>query len=344
MKIERILSLLALVCAQAGACFAQTNPNLRTYFTEDVGLKDEQVAAIRSGKATSVKLPSRTAAEIFVFGAVYVHGSPDAYVKLSTDYDRLRKLPGYLALQKFSAPPQLSDVKEFTIEKDDIDALKHCKPGDCDVQLPASSIEELKKSLDWSAPDLANGVNEYAREKAIELLTAYQREGNSVLGTYNDKEHPTEVPEQFKYVLSYSKALPRYLPDFYNYLLAYPNAKPANVADSFYWAKVAFGLKPTMRLVHVVTLRSETGGGPLYAIAEKQIYSSHYFQTALDLTFCIPEAGGSDGAGYYLVKVMGSEQAGLTGLKGSIVRKAAVDRSASSLQKSLAAIKEELER
>jgi hypothetical protein len=40
--------------------------------------------------------------------------------------------------------------------------------------------------------------------------------------------------------------------------------------------------------------------------------------------------------------VMGSQQAGLTGFKGSIVRKAAVSRSASSLQKSLASIKDTL--
>jgi len=36
---------------------------------------------------------------------------------------------------------------------------------------------------------------------------------------------------------------------------------------------------------------------------------------------------------------MGSEQAGLTGVKGSMVRKVAAGRSASSLEKSLAAIK-----
>jgi hypothetical protein len=40
---------------------------------------------------------------------------------------------------------------------------------------------------------------------------------------------------------------------------------------------------------------------------------------------------------------MGSEQAGLTGFKGSIVRKVAVDRSASSLQKLMTAIKTALE-
>jgi hypothetical protein len=44
-----------------------------------------------------------------------------------------------------------------------------------------------------------------------------------------------------------------------------------------------------------------------------------------------------------LIKAMGSEQASLTGSKGSIVRKVAVGRSASSLEKLLAAIKNILE-
>ena len=42
--------------------------------------------------------------------------------------------------------------------------------------------------------------------------------------------------------------------------------------------------------------------------------------------------------------LMGSEQAGLTGFKGSIVRKSAVGRSVSNLQKSLTTIKNALEK
>jgi len=39
----------------------------------------------------------------------------------------------------------------------------------------------------------------------------------------------------------------------------------------------------------------------------------------------------------------GSQQAGLTGLKGSIVRKVAVDKTRSSLERALATIKQNLE-
>jgi hypothetical protein len=47
--------------------------------------------------------------------------------------------------------------------------------------------------------------------------------------------------------------------------------------------------------------------------------------------------------GFYLIKAMGSEQAGLTGVKGSVVRKAAVDRPVSSLRNVLAAARNAVE-
>src|SRR5262249_1673887 len=150
-------------------------------------------------------------------------------------------------------------------------------------------------------------------------LIAYQHSGNEALGVYNDKRDPTEVSKQFAYMLSYSKALPEQLPDFYHYLLSYPNGKPANVEDTFYWARVKFGLKPTLRVVQTLTMRGEPTDSIAYAIAEKQLYSSHYFETALDLAFCVRD--DTKQQGFYLIMAMGSEQAGLSGVKGSIVRK-----------------------
>jgi hypothetical protein len=238
------------------------------------------------------------------------------------DFDRLRKLPSYLALGVFSNPPQLSDLKDFSFDDDDVQALKDCKPGDCLIQMPASSIEELHRSVDWSAPNVKEQVNQHLQKTALQRLLAYQREGNQVLGVYNDKRNPTEVPQQFAYMLSYAKALPERLPDFYQYLLTYPNGKPGNVEDTFYWARVKFGLKPTLRVVQVVTMRGNPTDEMAYAIAEKQLYSSHYFETALDLSFCIRGSDDSKQPGFYLIMAMGSEPAGLTGVKGPIVRKA----------------------
>jgi hypothetical protein len=334
---------LAVVCGAVTPTWSQANPELHTYFKEYIGLSDDEIATILSGQAIAKTLHSRIPAEIFVFGTVHINATPESYLKLSRDFDRLRKLPGYLAIQEFSNPPQFSDLADFKFEKEDVEALKDCKPGDCKIQMPASSIEELHHSVDLSAPDAEEQVDRLLQKTVLERLVAYQRAGNQVLGVYNDKKYPTEVSEQFKYMLSYSRALPKYLPDFYNYLLTYPDGKPADVDDTFYWAKVKFGLKPTLRVVQVVTLRGSTADGPIFVVAEKQLYSSHYFETALDLTFCVPDTADPKQLGFYLIMAMGSEQAGLTGFKGSIVRHVAVGRSASSLQQSLTVIKKTLE-
>jgi hypothetical protein len=223
-----------------------------------------------------------------LFGAIYIHAAPDNYLRFALDFNRLRKLPNYLALGVFSNPPQLSDLKGFSFDDDDVQSLKNCKPGDCLIQMPASSIEELHQSINWSSANVSDQVNQLLQKAVLQRLLTYQRDGNEALGVYNDKRNPTEVPKQFAYMLSYDKVLPEQLPDFCHYLLSYPNAKPANVEDTFYWARVKFGLKPTLRVVQVVTMRGRPDDEVAYAVAEKQLYSSHYFETALDLSFCVP--------------------------------------------------------
>jgi hypothetical protein len=342
-KAFSIATLLVAAAAFAVPGSSQANPDLQRFFSENIGLTADQVAAIQNGQAVAKALPSREPAEVFLFGAIYIHAAPESYVRFAHDFDRLRKLPSYLALGVIGNPPQLSDFNGFSFEADDIQSLKNCKPGDCSVQLPASSIEEFHKSIDWSASNVNDQVNQYLRKTALDRLLAYQRDGNEALGAYNDKHDPMEVSGQFAHMISYSKALPKQLPDFYRYLLDYPKGKPANVEDTFYWARVKFGLKPTLRVVQMVTMRGKPGDPIAYAIAEKQLYSSHYFETALDLSFCVRESDATKQPGFYLIVAMGSEQAGLTGVKGSIVRKTAVGRSVSNLRESLTSIKNVLE-
>jgi hypothetical protein len=342
-RIAPAAALLALIAIAALTGAGQSNPDLQTFFRQDLRLSEDQITAIENGKPVAKTMPSRTPDEVFLVGAVYIHAAPESYLQFAHDFDRLRKLPDYLALGVFSNPPRLSDLKGFGLDSDDIQALQHCKPGNCQIQMPASSIEELRQSVDWSATDVDDQVNQLLRKTALQRLVAYRREGNQALGVYNDKHEPTEVPQQFAYMLSYGKALPEHLPDFYQYLLSYPNARPANVEDTFYWARVKFGLKPTLRVVQMITLRGDPSDPVAYVIAEKQLYASHYFETALDLSFCVRGSDGPKQPGFYLIMAMGSEQMGLTGVKGLIIRKAAVGRSVSNLRDALATIRNALE-
>jgi hypothetical protein len=313
------------------------------FFRNYVGLHEDQITAIRNGKAVAKIVESSTPDEVFVFGSIYVQSTPEKYLKLASDPEELRKLPNYLALRKFSDPPQLSDFEGFTLEADDIKQLKSCEPGRCDVQLPSEAMDAFKQSVNWSAPDTPNQVNRLGQKMALEALERYIQGGNAELGIYRDKHHPAEVAETFQSLLSRSKALPVYLPELDRYLLDYPAAGPENIQSEFYWEKVNFGLKPTLRIVQAIVYRGPRSTDPAYAIAVKQLYASHYFETALDLTVCVRDQDNPERPGFYLITLKGSQQAGLTGLKGGIVRKVAVDKTRSSLERALGAIKQRLE-
>jgi hypothetical protein len=313
------------------------------FFREYAGLSDDQIASIRNGKAFAKIVDSPTADEVFVFGSVYINSTPENYLQFAADIDQLRKLPGYLEIKKFSDPPQLSDLQGFTLEDDDVKELKNCKPDDCKVQLPAESMEEFRNQVNWSAPDAGDQVNRLGQQMVIEALKQYMAGGNQALGTYRDKKHPTAVAETFASLLSRSKALPIYLPQLDRYLLEYPTAPADQIQSEFYWEKINFGLKPTLRVVQAIVFRGVGPTEPAYALAVKQLYASHYFETALDLTVCVRPTGASGPQGFYLITMKGSQQAGLTGLKGGIVRKVAVDKTRSSLEKALASMKQKLE-
>src|SRR5713101_3815373 len=336
-----LLAALLLCLIQLPASDAQDVEPFK-FFRDYVGLKQDQITDVRNGKAVAKVVESRTPDEVFVFGSVYVHSTPEKYLTLASDIEVLRKLPSYLAIQKFSDSPQLSDLENFSLEADDIKQLKNCEPGRCDVQLPTEAMDVFKQSVDWSAPDAANQVNRLAQKMALEALQRYVQGGNSALGTYRDKHHPAVVGETFRSLLSRSKALPAYLPELERYLLDYPEAKSENIQSEFYWEKVNFGLKPTLRIVQAIVYRGPRSTDPAYAVAVKQLYASHYFETALDLTVCVRDQESPD-RGFYLITLKGSQQAGLTGLKGGIVRKVAVDKTRSSLERALGAIKQRLE-
>lgn len=342
--ISTLIPLIPLVAALVVRSRAADQPRQpETFFREYVGLNDDQIASVRHGKALAKVIESRTPDQVFVFGAVYVESTPENYLQLASDIDALRKLPSYLAIRKFSDPPRLSDLDGFTLEEDDIKHLKNCRPGHCDVQLPAENMEAFQKAIDWSAPDAADRANHLGQQMVLEALSGYMQGGNSALGVYRDKSHPTVVTDTFQSLLSRSQALPAYLPDLHRYLLEYPKFNVDNIESQFLWEKVNFGLKPTLRVVQAIVYRGKRASDPAYAVAVKQLYSSHYFETALDLTVCVKATDTPDQHGFYLITLKGSQQAGLTGFKGGIVRKVAVDKTRSSLEKALISIKQRLE-
>lgn len=338
----KIVGAAVLAICGAVQCMAQTSGQAATFFKEYIHLKDDQIASIEHGKPVVQVLPGQVPSEIAVFGAIYINTSPEDYLNAMQNVNNLRNSHNYLAIRQISAPPRLSDFEGFVFEDEDIKDLRNCKPGRCQVQLPVESIEEFQNAVDWSAADASAQVNSLAQRRAFEELIKYQKEGNNALGAYYDKEQPVYIIKQFETLVDQLFSGSHYLPDLKQYLVEYPRVRLPNAEDVFYWERVKFGLKPTLRLNHAIIYRDLEPSQQVNAIAVKQLYASHYFQTALDVSVCARDTRQQQN-GSYLITIKASRQAGLTGPKGSLIRKAAVSRTCSSLESSLTHIKRILE-
>jgi hypothetical protein len=329
--------------ALVSAVFTQTVQPQPSAFFAQLGLTTEQIADIDNGRPAARVLPWGEASEVFVFGAVYIKGSPAVYLKAARNIGQLARTPGYLGIGELAANPTPADLSELTLDPDDIKALKTCREGECEVQLPTRAIRAFRDAVNWSQPDAAAQVNSLARGMILDLISAYRRGGNVALGEYRDKETPARVAKQFETMVSRSATLPNVLPELRRYLLQYPDADLREADSFFYWEKVNFGMKPTIRVNHGVIYHAGEQNRDISAVAIKQLYASHYFHTALDVSVCVPDDAHPGRSGFYLMTLKSSEQDGLTGFKGSVLRRVVVNKTRSALEAALASIKQTVE-
>ncbi|MFN7920694.1 MAG: hypothetical protein U0Q16_11390 [Bryobacteraceae bacterium] len=280
------------------------------------------------------EIPGDDPNEVVLLAAIRVTGNPAAFVAGYENVESLVDGQNYLAAQRLHDPPSLQDLAALRLDPKDLDQIRHCRPGDCEFQLTASAMRQLQSA---DSPEAAAAI---ARRMVLDSLVAYRHEGDRALGEYRDKSGPADVAATFRSVLSRAENLADSFPAFYRYFLHYPSAPPTHLRDFFYWERVAFGLKPTFRVNHVVISQPPGDRAP-WLIGNKQLYSSHYFQAAIDLWLCLREDGAHE---FVLVTWKGSRQQGLTGPKGRLLRSVAVKRSREALQTGLLAIKVKLER
>ena len=93
--VTKWVRLAFLLLASSTVCHSQNTGQLYTFFKQNIGLNDSEIARIEQGKAVAKVLDSSTPSQVFVFGAVFINAQPSGYVRLSGDLDRLKSLPNY---------------------------------------------------------------------------------------------------------------------------------------------------------------------------------------------------------------------------------------------------------
>lgn len=290
---------------------------LDTYLTTYVRLTSAQRRLLQSGSPVTALLDANASQEVAVFGAVWVDALPSAYVRLVNDIENFERGGGFRVTKRISDPPRLEDFASLELPKDDIADLKSCRVAACAIKLSQAALDRVRKEIDWSKPTVTADATALARQLALEYVVGYLEGGNNRLAVYRDAERPTFVANEFKSMVDRIPSLMEYLPELRTYLIEYPKATLPNSSSFLYWQEAQFGLKPTIRINHVVIEDRPDA----IVVASKQIYASHYFWTALELRVLLSDP--ARGRGFWFVDISRSRSDGLTGFVGRFVRRRA---------------------
>jgi hypothetical protein len=287
---------------------------LDSYIKTDVKLTPEQQKQLLAGQPVTKLLETDPAKEVAIFGIVWVKAPMDRYIAAVKDIESFEKGDNFLVTKRISSPPRLEDFDKLTLPPDDIEDLKTCKVGECELKLGETALKRIQKETDWSKPTATADVERSIRKLALEYVDGYLEGGNSRLATYRDAKRPTFVAQEFAAMVDRMPSLTEYLPDLRRYLLEYPKATLPNAESFLYWQDAKFGLKPTIRINHLTIADEKTH----VAVVSKMLYSSHYFWTAIELRVLVPDP--ARGEGFWFANVNRSRSDGLGGFVGSMIR------------------------
>jgi hypothetical protein len=288
-------------------------PRLETYLTKYVKLAPEARAKLLAGEPVTKLLEAEASKEVAIFGAVWVDAPITSYLAAVRDIERFESGDAFRVTKKISSPPRLEDFAQLTLPDEDVRDLRSCKVARCELKLSQEAIERLQREIQWTRPDAREQVNRILRDSAREYVTGYLEGGNDRLAVYRDRDRPTFVAREFVSLVDRLPALTELLPHVRRYLLEFPRATLPGSESFLYWQEADFGLKPTIRINHLVM--TQAPGGAM--VASKMLYASHYFWTALELRVLALDP--ARGAGFWFVTESRSRSDGLSGFVGRIV-------------------------
>jgi hypothetical protein len=315
---------IALAAFPASVVAQGLPPALEHFLRESIELNADELSAVPTGRPVVKLLDTPDRLEIAVFGIVSIGVPRSFYVQRAVDFKSSLRSPLRPRFGIFSDPAVPADVASLSIPHDDVQDLRHCRPGSCQLKLSAQAIARLRASFD-SAPSAADSaVTSYVRGRIIEYVTGYRARGNPALIVYVDADSAARAAEVFAAIVSRSPYMYQYAPSLERYLANYPSDRPADLSEVLFWSEEDLpSAKPTITITHeVVYAPPELPGVTL--IAAKQLYADHYYDGALALTAVVDQGTGQAGSYVLFLRRLHFDElpsGGLINIRGKVIGK-----------------------
>jgi hypothetical protein len=337
-----VLSPTVFLASTAGLVSAAPVPkDVASYLEGAAKFPPDRVAALEGGQVI-VKTTTDDENEVSVAGAARIRATKEQIERYFDQYMRYEDGSVVLQVGRFSNPPVLEDVSRLRLEDADIDALRECKPGNCDVKIGAS-FAQLRAGIDWGAPDYRERVNALVRQRIVDYVKAYMEKGDAALVTYGDKAEPVSLARQWQALLAKSPFLYGYAPQLQQYLQGYPRSTLPGGHDFIQWSKVDLGLKPVVSVTHVV-LYQDPARPDRFSAALKQIYATHYHEGGFSFVTVVDAQPAGPPPTCYVVFVNRTRTDMFRGGLGAMKRKVAGNELLKGTEVTLQQIQEVLEK
>ena len=330
---------VAAASARTGAADGPSpiDPQLGRVLAGELRFSPADLEALTRGRVVKHGLPTRDPREIAVVGAVRVGAGRAAFLDRFRDIAVFKRGPSVPEVGRFGNPPSAADLATFTLDDRDADALKKCRPGRCDLQLPNDVIAEFQR-LDWSSAGARERATDLMKRVLLEHATEYLAHGSGRLSRYDDDGASFLPSVEFADLLKRSPYIGALVPALPDYIERFPALALPGAEDFLYWSVERFGLSPFISVTHV-TIASAASGASV--ITSKDVYSSRYFNTSLGLTIAsdVPERVDA----FYLIYVNRARAPALGGFFSGLRHSIVEHRVRDGLEQNLAAVKTRLE-
>ena len=208
-----LIMAYALVCVAASPAAAQTSlGELQKLLQEKSAYQETDFAALQRGETVVHPAPAQDKREVAVSGLVTLRASADEFLRTYRDGLTRKSNTAVMEIGTFGTVPALADIEALTLEATDIEDLKECIVGDCDIKLSAAMIQRFAREVNWQAPDYAQQATQLFKTMLVEYVKDYRSRGDAALIEYHDKQNEVRLADEHQALMRASGYLTDVLP------------------------------------------------------------------------------------------------------------------------------------
>ena len=222
-------------------------------------------------------------------------------------------------IQRFSAPPQMLDLAQLVLDESELQELRTCRAGDCEMKLADAEIGRVTAAITSAGGLWRDAAQRAFREVLLARARAFLEKGLGGTPAYNDRAAPVAAAEDFERLLGGCRLDGLRADNVVHYLRRFPSVPDPRVETFLFWSRDLLGDAKPIVGITAVSLFPEGPAGQPPMVSAVQVYASHYITSSFSVTALVPTA---DRAGRYLVYRRCTRADVFGGMFGGFIRRA----------------------